>query len=166
MNAKVKSLVDVLRREEELYLEVRELLAAERQALIALDAPEVERATREKDLRIRELSLLEQARARVTREISRELSFSEEWQPNLGELAQALGASGRELLSVRETLRALVLSVKESGEANASLAERGLAGVRSTLDALGGGGVHSGSYSASGRSASDSASGRIFEGTA
>lgn len=132
-----RRLVEVLRQEEVIYVEVRELLTRERSSLASLDADGLDRAATEKALRAQELEILEAARERLCRELGNALGIDEALRLTLRELATALGPEGAPLLEAQRTLRALVVSVKESSEANATLAEQGLLGVRSTLASLG-----------------------------
>lgn len=128
----LERLVDTLRAQERLFLEMRELLLREHDAIVELEASEVERLAAAKGVLAAEGELLETTRAAIAEEVASELGLDTR-PATLTAICRSLGLETGALGELRSRLRALVSGLQSLTEANARLAESALGDVRSTL---------------------------------
>ncbi len=126
----------VLEAEEQLYLEMRELLQAERESLLRLDATGIEEAVRGKESLAAEGRFLEETRLELARALGLELGLPEE-RPKLSILCARMGSEAGPLREAHSRLVALIGAVRELLDANSAFAGDALLQVRSTLQLLG-----------------------------
>jgi flagellar biosynthesis/type III secretory pathway chaperone len=129
-------LVAILRSEENVYLELRDLLQRERTAMAAMDAQELAEIVDAKEMIAAEAQFLEDTRLQVTRVLAAEIGLAEE-RPTLSQLVSALGESAEPLRAVHATLVAVLGAVQELVDANSAFAGHSLAQVHETLELYG-----------------------------
>ncbi len=132
----VTRLLTILKAEERLYLEMRDLLQRERELILSLDSVGLEQAVREKASLADEGRLLEESRIEVTRELAHELGVGSD-RPTLSQLADAVGPNDDGLRQAHSRLAALVGAVKELLDANTVFAGEAQGQVQGTLRLLG-----------------------------
>jgi hypothetical protein len=132
----VGRLLTVLRAEERLYVEMRDLLQQERELIANLDSAGLELAVRRKEALAEEGRLLEESRVQVASALAAELGLPEA-RPTLSQLCDAIEGGEAELRDAHSRLTALVGAVQELLTANFSFAGDAHAQVEATLQLLG-----------------------------
>lgn len=135
----IEQLLDVLRVEERVHRELRELLAGERDCMLSLDAAGLNERVVKKEALADEGRLAEDARIRVVHRLAQELKLDDE-PVSLSRLCIALGedtGEGARLREAQSRLLALVCATQELAEANRALGGERLRNVQATLKLLG-----------------------------
>lgn len=132
----VGRLVDLLRAEEELYLELRTALQHEQRCLAEMDAEGLDEAVRQKETLVAEARMLAESRSAVVETLATTLGIAEE-PVTLSRIGAALGPEASALRQAHARLTALVAAVRELLEVNAGFAGEAMAQVRGTLQLLG-----------------------------
>ena len=129
-------LLEILRAEERVYLEMRDLLQRERELMVTLDPAALGEVARDKEALADEGRLVEESRVVLAAQMGRELGLGTEGPP-LSQLCEALGAAGAPLREAHTRLVVLASVVRELLDANAAFAGDHLARIRTTLQLLG-----------------------------
>lgn len=132
----VNRLVDLLRAEEDLYLELRSALQSEQRCLVEIDAEGLDEAVRQKETLVAEARMLGESRGSVVETLATELGICEE-PVTLSRIGAALGPEASALRQAHARLTALVAAVRELLEVNAGFAGDAMTQVRGTLQLLG-----------------------------
>ncbi len=160
----VDRLVDLLRAEEELYLELRAALQQEQRCLVELDAETLDEAVHQKETLVAEARVLAESRSEVVEQLAHAVGIAEE-PPTLSRIAAALGAEASALRQAHGRLSALVAAVRELLDVNAGFAGEAMTQVRGTLRLLGRLAPTSGTYGRHG-SAEPGSPGRLVRRSA
>ena len=129
-------LLDVLRVEERVHLDLRRLLAEERERMLELDAEGLYELATRKEILAEEGRLARDARESATARLAESLGRAPTGS-TLTELANAIGERAEPLREARSRLLAIVHAVAELAEANRLLGGDRLTDVQSTLHLLG-----------------------------
>ena len=133
----VEKLLGVLALEERVHRDLRELLAEERERMIALDADALYGLAARKEVLAEEGRLAEGGRVALVDQCAQGLGIRETPVP-LGRLCDALGEEAAvPLREAQSRLVAVIGAVRELAEANRALGGERLAHVQSTLKLLG-----------------------------
>lgn len=132
----VARLVDLLKAEEGLYVELRDSLQREQACLVELDAEGLDEAVRQKQTLVAEARMLEGGRVALVETLAAGLGFAE-GTPKLSTLCDALGGDALALREAHARLAALVAAVRELLDVNAAFAGEATGQVRATLQLLG-----------------------------
>ena len=129
-------LLEVLDVEERIHLELRQILARERELMLELDANGLYELARRKEALADEGRLVAEARVLSANRLARAIGIEED-PVTLSRLCEALGDEGAPLRDAQSRLLALVAAAQELAEANRVLGGERLNHVQATLHLLG-----------------------------
>ncbi len=133
---RVEHLLVILRREEDLYARLRDVLRDQREVIATMDATEaLERLTRAQEELCDEARLLEEGRLEVAAELAARFGLPP--TSRLSEICEQLGPDAVALREAHNRLVIMVGVVRELIEANSTLLGGSISEVRTTLRALG-----------------------------
>jgi len=132
----ITQLAEVLAVEEHVHLELRKLLAEERERMLELDAESLYELATRKEILAEEGRLARDARTKVISDLARSLGLPEAGI-TLSQICVALGDAAAPLRAAQSRLLAIVSAVAELSEANQRLGGDRLADVQTTLQLLG-----------------------------
>jgi flagellar biosynthesis/type III secretory pathway chaperone len=127
------SLIDILRREIEVYREIQEVIQSEKRILMKPSLDELHESNARKETWILKAKLLEEVRGNIVRKIALALGLAEE-KVTLSALVSGAGDHRREALrECQSTLGSLFQGIRDLNERNKVLIDTSLVFLKNSL---------------------------------
>ena len=130
------NLVDSIEQLIKMYRGLLELVRKEKELLITADLQELEESNRTKEVSLGKIKLMEQARMKIARDLSKEVGADVD-APRLLELANHFSdADGSRIRNLHSVLDLLLRRVSDLNKDNEVLAQSALKNVNGAMDSL------------------------------